>query len=436
MIDMERRRLIDHFEAVLLLCCAFLISSAAGAFRGHVSDDTGLRRGLTETGRQIFDVTKYGAVANNERKDNVQAFMKTWVAACRNSNAPAKIVIPTGAFLVGPVVFQGPCKSSEPIVIEVQGTVKATTDVSDYSSPEWFSFEYVNGLVLTGKGTFDGQGPKVWHYNDCKTNPNCQHLASSLRFSNVNNTYVEGITSLNSKWFHFFIYESKNITLNNVKITAPADSPNTDGIHISASTSVNVTNTAIATGDDCIGIVQDCHDIYITNVTCGPGHGISVGSLGKWSYDKGVSNIVVRNCTLVNTTNGARIKTWGGTTSGEATGIIYENIIMKNVKNPIIIDQNYGRKNQPSKWKIKDVHFRNIKGTSASKVSISLGCSSLFPCEVVEMSNVNLSYGGTKFATTATDSVCENAKVTNSGSNPVPCSSKGPTVPSAQSTFE
>lgn len=74
----------------------------------------------------------------------------------------------------------------------------------------------------------------------------------------------------------------------------------------------------------------------------------SVGSLGKWSYDKGVSNIVVRNCTLVNTTNGARIKTWGGTTSGEATGIIYENIIMKNVKNPIIIDQNYGRKNQVS----------------------------------------------------------------------------------------
>lgn len=100
------------------------------------------------------------------------------------------------------------------------------------------------------------------------------YVLQSLRFSNVNNTYVEGITSLNSKWFHFFIYESKNITLNNVKITAPADSPNTDGIHISASTSVNVTNTAIATGDDCIGIVQDCHDIYITNVTCGPGHGI------------------------------------------------------------------------------------------------------------------------------------------------------------------
>lgn len=434
---MERSRRLIDFEAVLLLGWAFLISCAAGAFRGHVHDES-LRRGLAETtGRQIFDVTQYGAVANNDHKDNVQAFMKTWVAACKNSNAPAKIVIPQGTFLVGPVVFQGPCKSSEPIVIEVQGNVKATTDVSDYSSPEWFSFEFINGLLITGRGTFDGQGPKVWHYNDCKTNSNCQHLAASLRFSGVSNAIVEGITSLNSKWFHLSVYESKNITLHDLKITAPGDSPNTDGIHISASSSVNVSSTVIGTGDDCIGIVQNSHNIFITNVTCGPGHGISVGSLGKWADDKGVSGIVVRNCTLINTSNGARIKTWGGQSSGEATGIIYENIMMKNVKNPIIIDQNYGRKNSPSKWKIKDIHFKNIKGTSASKVSVSLACSSLFPCEVAEMTNINLAYGGTKFKTAQTASVCANAKVVQSGSsNPAPCSSKGPTVPSAQSFDE
>ena len=111
--------------------------------------------------------------------------MKTWVAACKNSGAAAKILIPKGSFLVGPVVFQGPCKSSEPIIIEVQGTVKATTDVSDYSSPEWFSFENIDGLVITGSGTFDGQGPKVWKYNDCRTNPDCQHLAA-VSLTNIN----------------------------------------------------------------------------------------------------------------------------------------------------------------------------------------------------------------------------------------------------------
>ena len=69
---MARRRLIE-FEAILLLGCALLLSRAAGrAFHGHPYDAK-LRRGLAEAGtRQVFDVTQYGAVANNDRKDNVQ----------------------------------------------------------------------------------------------------------------------------------------------------------------------------------------------------------------------------------------------------------------------------------------------------------------------------------------------------------------------------
>lgn len=69
----------------------------------------------------------------------------------------------------------------------------------------------------------------------------------------------------------------------------------------------------------------------------------SVGSLGKWPDDKGSTGILVENCTFTSTMNGARIKTWAGTTSGEASNIVYQNLLMKNVKNPIIIDQNYGK---------------------------------------------------------------------------------------------
>lgn len=417
---MARRKSIE-FEAVVLLGCALLISSAAGI--GHRYDEN-LRRGLSEVGRQIFDVTKYGAVPNNDRKDNTQAFMKTWVAACKTSTAPAKMLVPEGSFLVGPVVFQGPCKSSHPIIIEVLGTIKGTTDVSEYSSPEWFSIEQIDGLLLTGNGTFDGQGPKVWKYNDCKTNPDCQHLAATLKISHVNNAIIEGITSLDSKWFHFFAYGCKNITFNNVKVIAPDESPNTDGIHLSATSSATVNGVTIQTGDDCLAIGQDTHDILVQNVTCGPGHGLSIGSLGKWAWDKSVSQIHVKNCTLTNSTNGARIKTWAGKTSGTASGIIFEDLIMNGVKNPIIIDQSYGGKNSASKWKISDVHFKNIKGTSISKVSVSLGCSQLFPCDV-ELSGINLKYVGQKFKTPQTDSVCSNTKLLRFGSeNPRPCNSK------------
>ena len=104
-----------------------------------------------------------------------QAFMTTWIAACRNTVGPAKFLIPQGTFLVGPVTFAGPCKSF-PITLENQGTVKATTDISAYSSPEWFSIEDITGFILTGSGVFDGQGLSVWPYNDCKKNNLCQLL--------------------------------------------------------------------------------------------------------------------------------------------------------------------------------------------------------------------------------------------------------------------
>lgn len=107
----------------------------------------------------------------------MQAFMKTWVDACESSGGAVKVLIPDGTYVSGPVTFKGPCKGSS-ITFEVQGTIKATTDLSDYSGPDWFLFEYINNFVLTGGGTFDGQGEASWKYNDCKGNSNCQLLAS------------------------------------------------------------------------------------------------------------------------------------------------------------------------------------------------------------------------------------------------------------------
>ena len=66
-------RRIEQVECVLyLIGFGLLISCAAGkTFRAHTYDGL-LRRSLADTGRTIFDVTKYGAVANDDQKDNVQ----------------------------------------------------------------------------------------------------------------------------------------------------------------------------------------------------------------------------------------------------------------------------------------------------------------------------------------------------------------------------
>lgn len=63
-------------------------------------------------------------------------------------------------------------------------------------------------------------------------------------------------------------------------------------------------------GDDCVSIQTGCSNVYIHNVNCGPGHGISIGSLGKDNTKACVSNITVRDVIMHNTMNGVRIKTW------------------------------------------------------------------------------------------------------------------------------
>lgn len=128
--------------------------------------------------------------------------------------------------------------------------------------------------------------------------------------------------------------------MRNLKISAPKNSPNTDGIHIGQSNGVEISSSVIGTGDDCVSIGQGSKNINITDVYCGPGHGISVGSLGK-AKDEQVIGLTVRNCTFTETDNGVRIKTWPDSTEGLASNFTFDNIVMNNVGNPIVIDQQY-----------------------------------------------------------------------------------------------
>lgn len=91
-------------------------------------------------------------------------------------------------------------------------------------------------------------------------------------FTGVTNSKIQDITSLNSKFFHMNILNSKNVTLQNITINAPGKSLNTDGIHIGRSSRINITHADIKTGDDCVFLGHGNQQINVKNVTCGPTH--------------------------------------------------------------------------------------------------------------------------------------------------------------------
>lgn len=96
----------------------------------------------------------------------------------------------------------------------------------------------------------------------------------SLEFSNSKNIEIDGLASENSEMFHIVINGCEKVNVKNVKVIAPGNSPNTDGIHVSQSSDVTILNSKIATGDDCVSIGPGTSALWIENVACGPGHGI------------------------------------------------------------------------------------------------------------------------------------------------------------------
>ncbi|KAG6482072.1 hypothetical protein ZIOFF_058699 [Zingiber officinale] len=280
----------------------------------------------------------------------------------------------------------------------ISGTIIAPSDpeIWDGHDPrKWIYFHGVNEIVVRGGGTVNGMGHEWWS-RSCKrnaTNP-CRHAPTAITFHRSKHVILQDLNVFNSQQMHVAFTSCSHVRVSRLKVIAPAESPNTDGIHISESRSVVVEGSTISTGDDCISIVGNSSNIQVKGIVCGPGHGISVGSLGKSNSFSKLHHILVEKSLIINTENGLRIKTWQGG-SGYARNIKFRNIQMSNVSNPIIIDQYYCDslspcENQTSAVEVHDIAFVGIKGTSATENAIAFSCSDSAPCEKILLTDIQL----------------------------------------------
>ncbi|XP_050386548.1 polygalacturonase-like [Argentina anserina] len=383
---------INH-SSWLLLISLFLVISLFG-----LSDATA-----------TYHVVKYGAKADG-KTDSTQAFLKTWEAAC-SSTQTAIIYVPKGRFLLKAAEFRGPCKSR--IIVQIYGTLIAPTDYWALgNSGYWILFIQVNNLGVFG-ARLDAKGAGFWACR--KSGKSCPVGARSITFNWVNNVVISDTLSINSQLTHLVINSCKNVVVRNVKLYAPDDSPNTDGIHVRGSTGVTITRATLMTGDDCVSIGPGTKNLKMNNINCGPGHGISIGSLARNAIEAGVEDVTLTNAVFTGSDNGLRIKTWARPSTGYVANILFQNIVMKNVKNPIIIDQNYCPRdencpNQTSGVKISQVRYKNIQGTSATAEAVTFDCSPSNPCKGIALQDIKLTYLD-KVATSS----CNNIDVTSTG---------------------
>ncbi|QJC30636.1 glycoside hydrolase family 28 protein [Enterobacteriaceae endosymbiont of Neohaemonia nigricornis] len=225
-----------------------------------------------------------------------------------------------------------------------------------------------NGIY--GNGYIDGQGGHIlknknftwWQLaTEAKLKNKKQNAPHLIDINNSKDVVLYKIHLINSPNFHIVSHKTNGLTIWGISINTPADARNTDGIDPSSSQNITITHTNISTGDDNIAIkagsTGESKNISIINNNFGYGHGMSIGS----ETQSGVNNILITNLSLINTTNGLRIKS-DSTKGGLVNNIYYKNICMFNVKNPIVLDAFYKivKINGEHIPQFNNIYFENI----------------------------------------------------------------------------
>ncbi|XP_021808741.1 polygalacturonase At1g48100 [Prunus avium] len=349
----------------------------------------------------VFNVMNYGAVGDGSA-DDTAAFRAAWKEACAVESgvvfAPADY-----SFKITSTIFSGPCQPG--LVFQVDGILMPPEGPQTWpkgdSQKQWLVFYRLDQMTFTGSGTIEGNGQKWWAL-PCKPHrgPNGSTLPGPcdspalIRFFMSNNLVVRGLRIQNSPQFHMKFDGCEGVQIEKLSISSPKLSPNTDGIHIENTKSVGIYDSMISNGDDCISIGTGCANVDIRGVTCGPSHGISIGSLGVHNSQACVSNITVRDAVIRESDNGVRIKTWQGG-AGSVSAILFENIQMENVMNCLLVDQYYclskACRNETSAVYVTDLTYRNIKGTYDVRMPpIHFACSDTVACTNITLSEVEL----------------------------------------------
>lgn len=294
----------------------------------------------------------YGAKGNGITKDTVA--IQTAIDTCERQGG-GTVQLSAGTYLSAPIVL----KSNITLQLDKGATLLGSTDHADYPAKTEFREPGLQALVsatnatnvaITGEGVIDGTGETWWEMARKVKNAgvmgNDHPRPRLVVFDHCKHVRVEGVTIQNSPMWQLVPYYCDDVVIHNIKVLAPAHSPNTDAVDPFSSSNVVIDHVLADVGDDDIAIKSGAinspgpddpsRDITITDCTFLHGHGLSIGS----EIAGGARNIRAERIRFEGTDNGIRVK--ANRDRGNDVGhFVFRDIQMKDVKNAVIISEYY-----------------------------------------------------------------------------------------------
>jgi polygalacturonase len=316
------------------------------------------------------------------------------------------------AFLIGPLNIP----SGVTLLVDAGVTVYASRNPRDYDNSSAqlcgtldkkgsgcnpiFNLSNTSGSGIMGYGTIDGRGympllingqsgPESWWQiaTDAdvqgldQNNPRLINMSKGDRFT------LYKIRLMNSPMFHVDMDTSSNFTAWGVKIVAPFDARNSDGIDPNYSTNVTITQYHISDGDDQVAIggnkIPGASYYTVSNNWFGNGHGVSIGSFTLGD----VNHLLAENLTfsgLATDSNATAVHIKSDVSRGGVVqNLTYNNICTQNVRYPIWLDPFYSGLSTTGTllpW-YKNIAITNLHSITEGQVIIQ-GYNATVPTEV------------------------------------------------------
>lgn len=321
----------------------------------------------TEHQSARLDVRECGAVGDGIHDDT--AALQAALCACPKDGT---VLLPPGEWLSGPLfladhveleIARGARLIGHPDIARwpvIPGIVKGSDGAKDTYLGRWEGTPAdchaalltgigVRRVRVHGEGVVDGNAS----FSTWWSRPKTRFVGwrpRLLHFIGCEDIAVEGLTLRNSPSWTVHPQSSRRLVFAALRIEAPVDSPNTDGINPDSCEDVTIAGVHITTGDDCIALKSGkawiaerdpgpTRRVRISNCLMEHGHGaVVIGS----EMSGGIYDVQARDCLFVGTDRGLRIKTRRGRgRHAIVDGLLFENIRMQGVGTPFVVNSFY-----------------------------------------------------------------------------------------------
>lgn len=325
--------------------------------------------------------------------------------------------IPPGIFRVGGLQL----RSHVTLYLDAGSVLRGSASIKDYAyhpgpareadanSHHLIFAEDAEDVTICGSGTIDGEGAAYWEPNvdhppvtpedawkDGSTGymrPKDHNRRPSpmLEFARCRNVRIRDVTLQNSPGWTVRPIACETVVIDGVRIRNPNTGPNTDGLDITASRNVFVSNCDIATGDDAVclksenpyGEILPTKNIVVTNcVLTTSCNGFKMGTATHGAFE----NILFSNSVIYNDSEtplrthasaGVCVEMVDG---GTVDGVVVSNIRMENVRAPIFI--RLGERTKREGTFLRNIRIEGIEATGAIVSSSITGVPGLRPSDV------------------------------------------------------